>query len=127
MSEVALDASALLALLREEPGQQIVRKHLAQSMISTVNIAEVLSKAIEIKIGIGEAVAKIRALPLTVIPFDFEQAAICGSMREPTRHLGLSLGDRSCLALGLVRNIPVLTTESEWAKVDLGVTVKVIR
>ncbi|MFT3920954.1 MAG: type II toxin-antitoxin system VapC family toxin [Myxococcales bacterium] len=127
MSEVALDASALLAFLRKEPGQQVVRKHLAQSIISTVNIAEVLGKAIERKIGLDVAIAKIRALPITIVPFDFQQAAICGTMREPTRHLGLSLGDRSCLALGLARKIPVLTTDEEWLKADLGVEVRLIR
>ncbi len=127
MSEVALDASALLALLREEPGQQVVRKNLARSIISTVNIAEVFAKAVQIGIGLDASIAAIRALPLTIVAFDFQQAVISGSLREATRPLGLSLGDRCCLALGIARNIPVLTAESAWAKVNLGVNVRLIR
>ncbi len=127
MSEVALDASALIALLREEPGHQVVRQNLAQSIISTVNVAEVFAKAVEIGIGLDTAIAALRALPLTIVPFDFQQAVISGSLREATRSLGLSLGDRCCLALGITQNIPVLTAESAWTKVELGIQVRLIR
>jgi PIN domain nuclease of toxin-antitoxin system len=66
-------------------------------------------------------------LSLEVVPFDAEQAYMTASLRPATRALGLSLGDRACLALGLRHGVPVLTADQLWAKADVGVKVEVIR
>jgi ribonuclease VapC len=64
---------------------------------------------------------------LDVIPCDAEQASIAASLRPATRGLGLSLGDRACLAFGFAKRLPVLTADRLWTKADVGVKVEVIR
>src|SRR5256885_16144573 len=102
MSSVVLDASALMAFLRSEPGSDMVQAALAEAVISTVNLSEVLAKATELPKGFDAAKAALWGLPLSVVPFDGQQAGIAASLRPVTRSLGVSLGDRCCLALGIV-------------------------
>jgi len=61
------------------------------------------------------------------VSFDEEQARIAGDLVTQTRHLGLSLGDRACLALGMALKVPVYTTERAWKNVKVGVRIHVIR
>jgi PIN domain nuclease of toxin-antitoxin system len=122
-----LDASALLAFLRKEPGRDRVTSVLDRALISSVNLAEVAAKAIDYG-GTLEGIATALApLPLRVLPFAPEDALISGSLRAATRSRGLSLGDRCCLALGVKTGLPVLTTDGKWRDLDVGVTVEVIR
>ena len=127
MSSVVLDASALIAFLRKEPGGDLVLPELPGAMISTVNLSEVLAKAAEAPKGFQAAKAAIKGLQLRVVPFDEEQAVIAAGLRPVTRELGLSLGDRCCLALGLTAEVPVFTTDRDWAKLRLGVAIRLIR
>jgi PIN domain nuclease of toxin-antitoxin system len=127
VSSVVLDASALIAFLRSEPGSDIVGSALADAAISSVNLSEVLAKAAETPTGFEAAKTALRGLPLRIVPFDEEQAVIAAGLRPMTRPLGLSLGDRCCLALGLVKESPVLTTDRQWSKLPPGVQVRVIR
>lgn len=127
MSSVVLDASALIAFLRSEPGSDLVGLELANSAISSVNLSEVLAKAADTPSGLDSAKAALRGLDLRVVPFDEEQAVIAAGLRPLTRPLGLSLGDRCCLALGLAEEIPVLTTDRQWSKLPAGLQVRVIR
>ena len=127
MSSVVLDASALLAFLRREPGGDIVREVLRTSIISVVNLSEVLAKAAESPSGFDSAKAAIQGLPLRVAVFDEQQSVISAGLRPVTRPLGLSLGDRCCLALGLVEEAPVLTADRDWSKLRLGIEIRVIR
>jgi PIN domain nuclease of toxin-antitoxin system len=127
MNSVVLDASALMAFLRSEPGSDIVQTALADAAISTVNISEVLAKAAELSRDMGTVKAALRRLQLRVVPFDEQQAEIAAGLRPVTRPLGLSLGDRCCLALGMVEGVPVLTTDRDWAKLQLAIEIKVIR
>lgn len=127
MSEIVLDSSAVLALLCEETGAQVVFEHLPGAIISTVNVAEIFSKAVEKGLGLEPARLALAKLRLSVIPFDDDLAFITGTLREPTRILGLSLGDRACLALGMARQLPVLTTESRWKDVTLDIEIIQIR
>ena len=48
-------------------------------------------------------------------------------LRSVTRHAGLSLGDRACLALGDRLGCPVVTADRVWASLDVGVAIVVIR
>ena len=128
MTETAvLDASALLAFLRREPGRDRVEAVLDGACISAVNLAEVAAKAIDHG-GTPEGIAAALApLPLRVIPFAPADALISGSLRAATQARGLSLGDRCCLALGVKSGLPVLTTEGQWRDLDVGAKVEVIR
>lgn len=127
MSEVVLDASALLAVLRREPGRELVEPLLVGAIVSAVNYSEVIKKSVEAGAKAGDARAVLRLMELLVVPFDEPQAAKAGAIYEQTRVKGLSFADRACLALGLLRRCPILTTERKFAEVDLQIEVRVIR
>lgn len=128
-----LDASALLAFLLEEPGAERVIEPLARSaVINAVNWTEVLSKMSDLG-GDVEDVARhlssmgIMGRALRIEPFDETLARQAARMRPLTRELGLSLGDRACLALGHSLGLPVLTTDRTWQSLRIGVKVRCIR
>ncbi len=126
MSEFVLDASALLAFLRKEKGGARVEKVLHRSVISAVNLSEVVAKAIS-EGGTLETITNLLAsLSMRVVPFEAEDAFLTASLRSPTARHGLSLGDRSCLALGLKTGLVVMTAERNWPN-DLGVRIETIR
>jgi ribonuclease VapC len=127
VAEFVLDASALMAFLRSEPGGGRVGRVLGRSLISAVNLAEVVAKAIDYGASLEAVSDSLVRLPLAVEPFAAEDAYISGMLRRLSRPLGLSLGDRCCLALGVRMALPVLTAEGKWAKFDAGVKVEVIR
>jgi ribonuclease VapC len=127
MSEAVLDASALIAFLRKEKGAERVQETLASACISAVNVSETIAKLAEYGKSVEEISLHIDRLQIPVVPFDEEQARMAASLREPTRAVGLSLGDRACLALALQRGLPALTTETVWLGWDVGVKVVKIR
>lgn len=127
MSSVVLDASALLALLNDEPGHAVVSGVLSEASISAVNLAEVVGKLIG-RGGAEEVVRRaLSSLPLTVVPFDEEQAYEAGGLRGDTQRLGLSLGDCVCLALSKRLAAPAYTGDRSWAGLRVGVEVVLIR
>ncbi len=128
MGSAVLDASALLAVIYREPGAERVTEVMARgAAISTVNLAEVVEKLSEN--GLLEATIRaiLDPLRLEIVDFDGALPYQTGYLRPPTQSLGLSLGDRACLALARQRGLPALTTERAWANLQLGVTVQVIR
>lgn len=127
MSRAVFDTSAILAILCEEPGKELAIEHLRGSIVSTVNLAEVFSKATETGLGLEPARRAVHKLQLEEIAFDGEQAFITGTLREATRSLGLSLGDRACLALALNQGLPVVTGDKNWQDTNIGVEVILIR
>lgn len=122
-----LDASALLALLNQEPGKDRVEQVLPDSVVGAVNYCEAVGKLIDAGVPENEARNSVGLLNIEIIDFDENLAFLAASIRPSTRKLGLSLGDRSCLALGLARRATVVTTERNWSKLELGVKVEVIR
>ena len=127
MSEVVLDASALLALLNQEPGAERIAAYLPGVAMSTVNLAEVVAKLAEVGMSELEIRRAINGLHIRLVPFDDEQAFQCGLMRPRFRHLGLSLGDRACLALANLLGAKALTTDSAWKNLRGGPRVEVVR
>jgi PIN domain nuclease of toxin-antitoxin system len=127
VSRIVLDASAILAVIRQERGMAAVLKAIPDAAVSTVNLTEVLSKLIDGGDSDELAAYKAQLLSLTVIPFDESQAKTAGYLRRATAAQGLSLGDRACIALGLREGSPVMTADRGWAALDLGVEVVLIR
>lgn len=127
MAKCALDASAVLALLNQEPGSDTVESFLPEAEISAVNLCEVLGKLIDAGLSESEALSSVNLLELTVVDFDTEMAYLAAALRPATKKQGLSLGDRTCLALGIKHDIPVITAEREWSKIKAGVEIKIIR
>lgn len=99
--KVVLDASALLAYLQDEPGGEEVEAVLTESVISSVNWAEVVQKSIAANVIVDGMIDDLKALGLEIYPFTPEDAEITGRLWQQTRRCGLSLGDRACLSLGL--------------------------
>jgi PIN domain nuclease of toxin-antitoxin system len=127
MNKVVVDASAILALLNQEKGSEEISQFIEHAVISTVNLSEVIAKLADA--GIPEDTIKqiISYLNLEVIPFNEEQALKAGILRPITKSIGLSLGDRACLALGISLNLPVITTDRLWSSLNLEIEVRVLR
>ena len=127
MTSVVLDASALIAVLRREPGADIVRKRLNGALISAVNYSEVLKKTIEVGGVPGLVQAYVQNISLEIVAFDEEQAAASAALYPKTKPHGMSFADRACLALGIKQGADVFTTERKMGLVELPIKVKLIR
>ena len=127
MNKVVLDASALLALLNNEAGADMVRELLPDAMISTVNLAEVATRLSLLGMPEEQVREVLSLLGLGVISFDEEQAFLAGLLATQTHSLGLSLGDRACLALASVSGATAITADRVWKDLDLGVRVQLVR
>ncbi len=122
-----LDASALVALLFGEPGADKVADAIAEgAAISSVNLSEVAAALARNKLD-ANSVLRIVADQVTVEPFTSEDALMTAALAEPTRASGLSLGDRACLALAKRLAVPAVTADREWAKLDLGIEIHLVR
>ncbi len=122
-----IDASALLALLQDEPGGDRVAEALPDAVISAVNIAEVVTKLCDKGFQPDQARDTLEMLSLNVVDFDLAQAVAVGALRRTTRAFGLSLGDRACLALAARSGASAMTTDRAWAQLEIGISVDVIR
>lgn len=118
-SPSVIDASALLALVLGER-LSITHADFENGILSTVNLAETLSKLVELGATADEAMADIEALglKLTIAGFDRDLAVRAADLRATTKHLGLSLGDRACLATAQSRDSSVLTADRLWNKLS---------
>lgn len=124
---VVVDASAILALLHDEPGSHEVESNLDRASLSAVNLAEVLQKSLERGVAPEGLRRDLESLGISIVPFTAEDAVASAELRHDTRHLGLSLGDRACLALALRLSSTVLTADRVWGQLQVGVEVNVIR
>ena len=128
-----LDASALLAWLRLEPGALLVRSAIDRTAaISVVNWAEALTKLVDLGQDPEEVRGKIADAgilgnDLLLWPLDEKMALEIARLRAGTRSRGLSLGDRACIALGRYLRLPILTTDRAWKGLRLGAQVQIIR
>jgi ribonuclease VapC len=127
LQRCVLDASALLAMLQGEPGGESVEKILAKAVMSSVNWSEVLQKAMEQQTQVEGLRQDLEALGLTILPFTAEHAESTARLRPQTRHVGLSLGDRACLALAADLRLPAITVDRIWKQADLGIEVQLVR
>jgi ribonuclease VapC len=124
---IVLDSSALLALLFFEPGCERVAEVLPRSCMSTVNLAEVLGRLARDGRALDKALDQIEQMGIVWIDFDRELAIAAAALLLPTMPSGLSLGDRACLALARLRDLPAVTADRAWAKLDLGIPIEVVR
>ncbi|MCY4615877.1 MAG: type II toxin-antitoxin system VapC family toxin [Chloroflexi bacterium] len=130
MSSWVLDASALIACVHHEPGEEVVTGALLDgAVISSVNLSEVVARLTDAPMPAEDIREALRSFELTIAPFDEEAALAAGLLRPSTRRAGLSLGDRACLTLAMQTGLPALTGDRVWRDIgpDLGVEVEVIR
>lgn len=124
---IILDASAYLALIFGERGSDAVAPHARGSQILAVNFSEVLARVIAIDGHIERAELATTRLEIGIQPFDRRLARLTAELREKTSMIGASLADRACLAFALLTGWPVLTADTDWAKLDLGIDIRQIR
>lgn len=117
MNKNVLDSSAVLAALNGEKGAEKALTFFQDAIVSSVNLAEILTKSIEKGHSKDTAIEAFNLLQITVVDFDFNQAAKVAELRTVSKHLGLSLGDRSCLALAMLRNATAVTADKIWGNV----------
>ena len=124
---IVLDASAVLAAFFDEPGADTVAEQMSGALMSAVNYAEVVAKLVDRGIPDSQILEVMAQLDVEVVPADRDQATIAGLLRAETRSAGLSLGDRSCLALAINRRGVALTMDRAWASLQLHVEIQVAR
>lgn len=122
-----VDASALLAMLHSEPGADVVEAAVDGAAISTVNWSEVCQRSIARGVDTAGFRADVAALGLALMDFTAEDAERAAELWPPTRQLGLSLGDRACLALASRLGRRALTADRSWLALSLGIEIESIR
>ena len=124
---IVLDASALLTFLFGETGHERVASQLDRSCISAINLSEVIGRFARDGHDAREVLRRINQSSIKTVPFLAEDAALAAALVPATLPLGLSLGDRACLALAASRKAPAWTADRAWAPLDIGVAIEVIR
>lgn len=129
MTSHVLDASAVLALLNEEPGAERVQALLERNdcVVSVVNVTEVLSKLSDHGLSPDEARFALDTLELAERPLDAGLARSAAALRPLTRDKGLSLADRCCLALAGSLGAVAVTADRPWSTLNLDIGVECIR
>lgn len=127
MTEYVLDASALLAVAREEPGGDVVQRVMGRSRMSAVNASEALMRGAEKGIPIEAMQDLLDSSGIDLVPFDAALASTTARLRQSTRHLGLSFADRACLATAIRYGATALTADRAWGELDLPCPVELMR
>ena len=122
-----LDASATIALLQLEKGHERVLHAMVDCAISSVNLMETGTKLIDNGMTHVDAKAAIEHLQIPVIALDEELSWQATFLRNETRHKGISLADRVCLALAIREDAIAVTADRIWADLDIGCKIELIR
>lgn len=128
MSKIVLDASAILAILNQEPGhEKLTPEMLAEAVCSTVNLTEVQAKLVNRGWSATEAWEEATSPIQEAVAFTAEHAQRSGELVLQCKRFGLSLGDRACLALAATLQCPVYTTDKAWKELKTPVKIYVLR
>jgi PIN domain nuclease of toxin-antitoxin system len=125
--KIILDASAILVLINNEKGKDVVEQYLNNALISTINFSEVITVTNRNGFDQDEISNLLKNIFPNIIDFNYDQALIAASLDQYTSKFGLSLGDRACLSLAKYKNCPILTADKIWKKLDIDLDIKLIR
>ena len=124
MAAVVFDASAILALLRDEPGADIVARHVGDGLISAVNFQEIVKELLRRGVPIEAALDLLDALHLDIRPHGHQEAIAAAALYQ----YGSGLGDRTCMAMAIAEGLPAITADQAWGKVEVaGLMIQLIR
>lgn len=124
---VVLDASALIAFFKREPGADAVELLLRDSVVSAVNLSEVLDKSGLQQVEYGRVTALLRSWNVDVASFDAEQAMLAATIRQRLGRSDVSFADRACLALAWHHDVPAVTADRLWKSFEIGIEIRLIR
>lgn len=127
MSSVIFDASCLFISIKKEPGLEAVDAIEDDIVMSSVNVAEIVTKLALGRVSTEDIDSALAERVVTIVPFTAHHAKVAGLLVTRTRHRGLSLGDRACLALAIELGLPIVTADRAWAGLDVGVEIRLIR
>ena len=123
-----LDSSAVIAVLRREPGAAIVERYLSDALISAVTLQEIVKVLLSDGALQDVAHAMIDPLNLNVAAHEVDDAWAAALLCKATKSKGSGLGDRTCMALAIKEGVPVVTTDKAWAELSIpGLTVILAR
>ncbi|WP_092036101.1 PIN domain-containing protein [Methylobacterium pseudosasicola] len=128
MSAVVFDTSAVIALLRGEPGADLVARYVGQAAMSAVNLQELVKALLLRGLDLPVIETLVQNLRLDIHAHDREAAFAAALLTDATRQFGSGIGDRTCIALAVKLRLLVLTTDRAWAKISVfGLTVELVR
>jgi len=127
MSDAVIDASAVLATIKNEPGGDRSGDTARGARISAVNYCEIVGWLAERGATPGDVEKVVAPFGLLIEQFDRARAMCAGLLAAKTRRRNISLGDRACLALAAELRLPVVTGDRAWRDLDLGIEIRLIR
>ncbi len=122
-----IDTSVILAVVRRERGGERLQDYLDDAQMSTVNLAETVTKCIELGLDPEPAITLVRESGIALIDLDADRAILAGQLRRKARKGVLSLGDRACIATASLSGRTAVTADRIWATLDLPCRVELIR
>lgn len=120
MTLVVLDASAVLALIRDEAGGDKVAGHVGRAAISAVNLQEVVKELLLSELDESVIRELLGELRLEIHAHDEAAAYAAAALHGATKQFGRGLGDRSCMALAMTLGVPAMTADREWKNVKVA-------
>ncbi len=126
-NEAVIDTSVILAILKNETIDELAYSIVDGGVMSAVNVAEVYTKLSDFRMITARQVDRLLATLDRIEPLTASQARAAGFLRDTTRHVGLSLGDRCCLALAIELGADAYTTEHVWARLEVGCNIHLLR
>ena len=127
MTEYVLDSSVVLAVLLNESGADDALRYFQKGQCCSVNVTEIIARLIDKGRTPDEAAGDFADTGIGVEGFDTDLAVLAGRLRAATKHKGLSLGDRACLALAIREGAIAVTADRDWSALDLGCKIELIR
>ena len=127
MTSHVLDTSVVMAIVLGEPGQETAARVAPGSALSSVNLAEIITKCIEKSVPPEIAERYIGESSIEAVSFDSDHATLAGELFKRARKGVLSLGDRACIATAIMFGATAVTADRVWAELELPCKVELIR